>query len=97
MSKKKSLEIEIEEKFVDECSKIGVKAEKFKRNHKRGGADRIVFIPGGITMFFEFKRPGGEASPHQIRFLAMMRRMGFVAEVVDNWIYPLSIVKEYKK
>lgn len=87
------LEVEIEDRYVEECSKIGVKAEKFKRQGKKGGADRIVFIPKGKTIFIEFKRPGGEASPHQIEFLDMMDSLGFPCYILDSWEEALKITK----
>ena len=82
----------IEKKFVAECRKIGVKAPKFEKAEK-GAPDRIVLIPGGKPLFFEFKAPGANASPHQIEWMKMLRRLGYYAEIVMNWEDPLAMVK----
>lgn len=49
-----------------------------------GFADVIALGPGGITIFLEVKRPGEKPTPEQKFFLLFMRRLGFVAEIVDS-------------
>lgn len=49
-----------------------------------GFADVIALGPGGITIFLEVKQPGKKPTPEQRFFLLFMRRLGFVAKVVDS-------------
>ena len=88
-------EEKIEKKFVSECAKIGVTAYKFEVPGIKGAPDRIMFLPGGITLFVEFKEPGGGTlSKHQINFINRLQRLGFEVHVATDWETPLKIVKE---
>ena len=88
-------EEKIEKEFVKRCKAIGIEAYKFEKV-KKGAPDRVVFLPGGEVIFFEFKVPGGDADEHQKDFIRKLTRFGFTALVVDNWQYPLSLVRTYK-
>lgn len=62
-------------------------SEVYDRLGKRlttGFADIVALGPGGRTIFLEVKKPGEKPTPEQRFFLLFMRRLGFVAEVVDS-------------
>jgi hypothetical protein len=85
----------IEKEFVKQCKRLGVMAHKFEINGTKGAPDRIIFLPAGITLFVEFKRPnGGNLSEHQIEFIDNLRKMQHMVIVADSWEYPLEIVKK---
>ena len=47
-----------------------------------GWPDRLVFLPGGVLMFFELKRPvGGKFEPRQERRHTYLRELGFTVIV----------------
>ncbi len=84
----------VEKEFVKRCKRLGVTAHKFEINGTKGAPDRIIFLPAGITLFVEFKRPnGGNLSEHQIEFIRELRQLHHRVIVADNWEYPLEIVK----
>jgi hypothetical protein len=49
-----------------------------------GFPDRTVLIPGGKVIFIEFKKPGGRASPQQLKWLATLKGFGFETLLTDN-------------
>lgn len=65
----------------DSVLKVFAKLETEKTS---GFSDVIALGPGGITIFLEVKKPGEKPTPEQKFFLLFMRRLGFVAEVVDS-------------
>ena len=89
-------EEKVEKKFVEECKKIGVKAFKFELKEIKGAPDRIIFLPAGMILFFEFKRPGGgKLSEHQEVFIQNLKSYGHQVYVVDSVEQPLEIVKSF--
>jgi hypothetical protein len=48
-----------------------------------GSAD-LIGITRGQFVSLEVKRPGGGATPEQIKWLSMVREMGGIAEIVHN-------------
>ena len=49
-----------------------------------GFPDFVVFLPGARSCFLEAKARGGKATTKQLAKLAHARKLGFVAEIVDN-------------
>ena len=91
-------EEKIEKRFMTKMEQQhpAVMCYKFEIHGRKGAPDRIVFLPGGCTYFFEFKRPdGGSVSAHQEKFLRDLNKLGYKAIVVDSWEEPLMIVTEY--
>lgn len=92
------LEKEIENKFVEECLKLGVNARKLIFPGERGAPDRIVFLPNGKTLFVEFKRPNtGKTSQHQNEIIEELSKLGHMVMTATNFIDPLLVVKRYIK
>ena len=77
------LEQVIERKFRLAVLMIGGECIKLSGG-SRGMPDRMVLLPGGRAIFVEVKRPGGVVSMHQLRWIARLRDLGFVAEVVKS-------------
>ena len=85
----------IEKKFVEECSKIEVKAIKLEVQGDKGWPDRLCLLPNGITVFVEFKRPGGgEVSQHQKKKLNWLHTSKFRVLVADSWEQPLKYIED---
>jgi len=49
-----------------------------------GTPDFAIAIPGGVTVWVEAKAKGGKLRPEQAAWLASLRRVGHVAEVVHS-------------
>jgi len=84
-------EVSIEEKA---CSLIyehlGIKGSKLKVKGESGYPDRIFWLPGGKPFLIEFKKPGEEPRPSQIRIHDYLRSLGYKVEVHDNAIDALE-------
>lgn len=63
--------------------KAGGIAIKLEIKGQRGFPDRTFLFPGAFVMFIEMKRKakGSKPSPQQVKWIAKLRSMGFVAEV----------------
>jgi hypothetical protein len=49
-----------------------------------GWPDFVIFMPDRKVCFIECKKRGGKATTAQLAKLAHARKLGFVAEIVDN-------------
>lgn len=56
----------------------------FRPGVRRGTPDDQFLVPGGISVFIEFKRLGKEPTPQQMDRITTMRRLGFIAVWTDN-------------
>lgn len=52
---------------------------------RRGAPDRVVFLPGGKTIWVELKATGKKPEPHQAREHMRMRSYGQRVEVIDSY------------
>ena len=48
------------------------------------GVPDDIFIRNGVVIFIEFKRPGGELRPQQVKRIREMREHGAKVHVIDN-------------
>lgn len=76
----------IETYFVEEVERIGGMCIKFPPLFYAGFPDRLVFLPGGLFVLVELKRPGKTARLLQRKVHAKLRRLGFRVEVIDTKI-----------
>lgn len=75
----------IERSFVKLVKSLSGKAIKIQG--VRGWPDRLVALPGNVTVWVELKKPGEKARPHQKRVHQWLRRKGHTVIVFDgtNW------------
>ncbi len=77
------------ENYLAECvHELGGIVVKLGLN---GWPDRMVLLPGGICGFIELKAPGKEPRALQLQRLALLTRLGFLAEWADS----LSGVRQF--
>lgn len=78
-------EASIERRFTDWVRKQGSLCVKFSDPANRGAPDRLVLLPGGHVVFFEFKRPvNGKVSVHQKVYHDVLKGLGFSVYVVND-------------
>lgn len=93
MSSSTNLESRAEQRFCKEARKLGCKIRKLNGMGHRGWPDRLVMIPGGHTLYVEFKRENCRLSPLQEDWHKEAREMGFFPLVCETWESPLEAVK----
>ncbi len=79
------LEKQIERKFKQKVEALGALAWKFTSPGRAGVPDRIVILPGGRVVFAEMKAPGQKLRPLQVATVAMIKRLGCHAWVIDSY------------
>jgi hypothetical protein len=77
-------EADIEDYFVKAVDKIGGRAIKGNPRNQRGEADRFCFIPPGLAIIVELKRPGQQPRRNQASKLGWFRKNGFQATYLDT-------------
>lgn len=77
-------ERDIENYLVDTVKVLGGETRKVKWIGRKGAPDRLVLLPGGVTLWVELKAPGKTPDTHQMREHNIMRKMGQRVEVVDS-------------
>ena len=76
-------EREVERRLVDRVSAAGGQCLKFVPEQAPGMPDRLVLMPGGVSVWVELKRPrGGRLAPLQSWRHEQLRRLGQRVEVV---------------
>lgn len=69
----------IENHFVNRVNALGGFSLKSDKIPGRRFLDRIAFLPGGVTLVVELKRPkGGRYSAHQLETIRRLEEMGHV-------------------
>jgi hypothetical protein len=79
----KPLEKTGEQKFLSFAKKRGCIVRKFKG--KKGDPDRVIFCPGGQTLFIEFKRPGEDARPEQWNRMQELADLGYTSALCNDF------------
>jgi len=68
-----------ERQFKKMAEKAGCTVRKF--DSRKYDPDLIVLVPGGRTVFFEFKREGEKPRPGQLKRHEELRELGFTVFV----------------
>lgn len=77
-------EFVIEDYLVEQVDALGGRAIKGNPRNQRGEADRFCFIPPGLVIIVEVKRPGEVPRKNQGRKLEWFRKNGFQATYLDT-------------
>lgn len=64
-------------------AKFGVGSVKLTLR-STGYPDRLFWIPGGMPLLVEFKRPGERPRPKQEHVIAELRRLGYDVVICDS-------------
>lgn len=88
------LEKTIEESVVAHAKKRGCLIRKMNGLGARGWPDRM-FLFAGRTLFIEFKKPGGAATPQQAAFHQQMMEKGFPVFVIDDIAAGKSLIDTF--
>jgi len=88
-------ERDIEAYLRDRIKAVGGWAPKWTSPGNSGVPDRIVFLPGGHTIFVELKAPGGKPRPLQLAQHKRLRGLGCDVRVIDSREQVDDLLKEW--
>lgn len=74
----------LERKLRERVKKLGGRAVKLPAIHDAGIPDRMCLFPGGRVAFAELKGTGLRPSPIQRAWLRRLKKLGFIAVVIDS-------------
>lgn len=74
----------VEDYLRDQVKALGGKAYKFVSPGNRGVPDRLVCLPGGLTLFIELKAPGKTSTPQQVNRQNELKKLGNYVDVIDT-------------
>ena len=83
MTRKES-EKTLEARLVREIEARGGMALKYTSQYHRGIPDRIVLLPGGLTIFVELKSTGQKPTKLQMHAIRKLIQMGHWVEIIDR-------------
>lgn len=90
-------EKDIEAYLRDQVKAAGGWAPKWGSPGNSGVPDRIVFLPGGHTIFVELKAPGGKPRPLQLAQHKRLRDLGQQVWVIDSREQVDSLIREWQE
>lgn len=92
------MESEVEGYLRKRVERMGGKFVKFLPDYARGFPDRLLLLPGGVSVWVEMKRPqGGRLSPAQKVQHVCLRRLGQRVEVVWTQEQADDLLRELAK
>lgn len=97
MSTKIILEKDIEAKFMKEAKKLGCITRKLNGMGFNSWPDRLVLVPGGTSLFIEFKKPGETLRPAQEALHEDAKSLGHTWYVCTSAENALNIVRQHIK
>ena len=90
------LERDVERYLSHEAEKLGGWCAKFIPDNVPGMPDRLLLLPGGVTVWVETKRAAGELRALQMYQHRKLRRLGQRVEVAYTKADVDSILTGYK-
>lgn len=91
------LEKDIEKRFVRELKKLGCKSRKLNGTGYRDWPDRLILVPGGVTLFIEFKIPGEDLRPSQASLHEEAADLGHTWYTFDSWENAIECVRSHMR
>lgn len=88
------LERNIEKRFCDQAKRQGCLVYKFVSPNQRGVPDRLVVLPGGETVYIEFKRPNGKLTELQEVQIGRLQEQGARVFVVYSHEDATTVLNE---
>lgn len=90
-------EKDIERKLRLAVASVGGKAPKWVSPGNRGVPDRLIILPGGVTVYVETKAPGKPLEPLQEKWAKTLRQMGHRVYKIDSEADIDNFIREVSK
>lgn len=85
----------IERYLVDEVKKLGGVCLKYSNQNMAGYPDRLILLPGAITIWVELKSKGKHTTALQDIRLRALNKLGYDTYICDNKEAIDKIIKTY--
>ena len=85
----------IERYLVDEVKKLGGVCLKYSNQNMAGYPDRLILLPGAITIWVELKSKGKHTTPLQNVRIRTLQNLGYSVFVCDNKESVDNVIKTY--
>ena len=85
----------IERYLVDEVKKLGGVCLKYSNQNMAGYPDRLILLPGAITIWVELKSKGKHTTARQDIRLRTLNKLGYDTYICDNKEAIDKIIKTY--
>ena len=85
----------IERYLVDEVKKLGGVCLKYSNQNMAGYPDRLILLPGAITIWVELKSKGQHTTALQDIRLRTLNKLGYDTYICDNKEAIDKIIKTY--
>jgi hypothetical protein len=88
-------EKQIEQRLCSKVKALGGLA--IKLTTMSGLPDRLVLLPGSVTVFIELKAPGRKLTAQQLKRKGQLEKLGFSVYRVDSYEKIDEVLDAYKK
>lgn len=87
----------LQKKCIDYARDNGILAYKFASPAQRGVPDVLFILPGGLTIYVEFKNPNGKGRLSKLQELTLKRfkNQGATAYVCQDYNHFCEIIAEH--
>ena len=85
----------IERYLVDEVKKLGGVCLKYSNQNMAGYPDRLILLPGAVTIWIELKSKGKHTTALQDIRLRALNKLGYDTYICDNKEAIDKIIKTY--
>ena len=85
----------IERYLVDEVKKLGGVCLKYSNQNMAGFPDRLILLPGAVTIWIELKSKGKHTTALQDIRLRALNKLGYDTYICDNKEAIDKIIKTY--
>ena len=85
----------IERYLVDEVKKLGGVCLKYSNQNMAGYPDRLILLPGAVTIWIELKSKGKHTTALQKIRLRTLNKLGYAIYVCDSKKEVDNVLKNY--
>lgn len=87
----------LERHLYDKIRELGGWCVKHDAAFRRGFPDRMLLLPGGVTIFVELKTSGKSPTMLQTHTLEQLRKLGYACYVIDSTDSLELVLNQVKK
>ncbi len=87
----------LEKKLVREIKNLGGLALKFTSSTEAGYPDRLLILPGGVSLWVEIKSKGEKPTKLQKHRITTLKKLKQDVEIIDNYADLENLISQLKR